>query len=150
MASTPTSRRSASPTTGSSRPWSATSSGRTGPAHSPGYLIPEGKVRTDFFRQYPFAWFGILCEAPPSRELIYAHSDRGFVLISTRSPSVQRLYFQCDPETTVEDWPDDKIWEEFDARLAPAGATVKTGKIFKKDVLNFRSFVCEPMQHSQL
>ena len=148
MASTPTSRRSASPTTGSSRPWSATSSGRTGPRTFTRFLIPEGKVRTAFFRQYPFAWFGILCEAPPS--LIYAHPDRGFVLISTRSPGVQRLYFRCDPETTVEDWPDDKIWEEFGARLAPAGATVKTGKIFKKDVLIFRSFVCEPMQHSQL
>jgi p-hydroxybenzoate 3-monooxygenase len=115
------------------------------------FLIPEGEVRTDFFRQYPFAWFGILCEAPPSSdELIYAHSDRGFVLISTRSPSVQRLYFQCNPETRVEEWPDDKIWEEFDARLAPAGVTVKTGEIFKKDVLQFRSFVCEPMQYGRL
>ena len=115
------------------------------------FLIPEGEVRTDFFRQYPFAWFGILCQAPPSSdELIYAHSDRGFVLISTRSPSVQRLYFQCSPETTVEEWSDDKIWEEFDARLAPAGVTVKTGEIFKKDVLQFRSFVCEPMQHGRL
>ena len=53
------------------------------------------------------------------------------MLISTRSPGVQRLYFRCDPETTAEDWPDDKIWEEFGARLAPAGSTVKTGKIFK-------------------
>ena len=115
------------------------------------FLIPEGEVRTDFFRQYPFAWFGILCQAPPSSdELIYAHSDRGFVLISTRSPSVQRLYFQCSPETTVEEWSDDKIWEEFDARLAPAGVTVKTGEIFKKDVLQFRSFVCEPMQYGRL
>ena len=115
------------------------------------YLIPEGEVRTDFFRQYPFAWFGILCEAPPSSdELIYAHSERGFVLISTRSPSVQRLYFQCDPETTADAWPDDKIWEEFDARLAPAGVSVKTGNIFKKDVLIFRSFVCEPMQYRRL
>jgi p-hydroxybenzoate 3-monooxygenase len=114
------------------------------------YLIP-GEVRTDFFRQYPFAWFGILAEAPPSSdELIYAHSERGFVLISTRSPSVQRMYFQCDPETDVDDWPDDRIWEEFDARLAPSGASVKTGKIFKKDVLQFRSFVCEPMQYGRL
>jgi p-hydroxybenzoate 3-monooxygenase len=115
------------------------------------FLIPEGKVRTDFFRQYPFAWFGILAEAPPSSdELIYSHSERGFVLISTRSPSVQRMYFQCDPETDVDDWPDDRIWEEFDARLAPSGASVKTGKIFKKDVLQFRSFVCEPMQYGRL
>jgi p-hydroxybenzoate 3-monooxygenase len=112
------------------------------------YLIPE---RQDFFRQYPFAWFGILAEAPPSSdELIYAHSDRGFVLVSTRSPSVQRLYFQCDPETNVDDWSDDRIWSEFEARLAPSGASVTSGNIFKKDVLQFRSFVCEPMQHGRL
>jgi p-hydroxybenzoate 3-monooxygenase len=112
------------------------------------FLIEE---RQDFFRQYPFAWFGILAEAPPSSdELIYAHSDRGFVLISTRSPSVQRLYFQCDPQTNVDDWSDDRIWSEFAARLEPSGATVKDGAIFKKDVLQFRSFVCEPMQRGRL
>ncbi len=115
------------------------------------FLIPEGKVRTDFFRQYPFAWFGILAEAPPSSdELIYSHSDRGFVLISTRSPSVQRLYFQCDPQTNVDDWSEDRIWAEFQARLASSGAVVKSGTIFKKDVLQFRSFVCEPMQYGRL
>jgi p-hydroxybenzoate 3-monooxygenase len=112
------------------------------------YLVPD---RQDFFRQYPFAWFGILAQAPPSSdELIYAHSDRGFVLVSTRSPNVQRLYFQCDPETEVDDWSDDRIWSEFSARLAPAGVAPKTGTIFKKDVLQFRSFVCEPMQHGRL
>jgi p-hydroxybenzoate 3-monooxygenase len=115
------------------------------------FLVPEGEVRTDFFRQYPFAWFGILAEAPPSSdELIYAHSERGFVLVSTRSPSVQRLYFQCDPETNVDDWSDGRIWEEFEARLGPSGTALKTGKIFKKDVLQFRSFVCEPMQYGRL
>jgi p-hydroxybenzoate 3-monooxygenase len=115
------------------------------------FLIPEGRVRTDFFRQYPFAWFGILADAPrSSEELIYAHSERGFVLVSTRSATVQRLYFQCDPDTSVDDWPDDRIWEEFEGRLALSGATVKTGTIFKKDVLQFRSFVCEPMQYGRL
>jgi p-hydroxybenzoate 3-monooxygenase len=115
------------------------------------FLMPEGTVRKSFFRQYPFAWFGILAEAPPSSdELIYAHSERGFVLISTRSPSVQRLYFQCDPETDVDDWSDDRIWAEFDSRLTPAGTSMKTGNIFRKDVLQFRSFVCEPMQWKRL
>lgn len=115
------------------------------------FLIPEGTVRTDFFRQYPFAWFGILAQAPPSSdELIYAHSDRGFALVSTRSPSVQRLYFQCDPDTDVDTWSEDQIWEEIQARVAGAGATVKTGPIFAKSVLQFRSFVCEPMQHGRL
>jgi p-hydroxybenzoate 3-monooxygenase len=112
------------------------------------FLIEQ---RQDFFRQYPFAWFGILAEAPPSSdELIYAHSDRGFVLVSTRSPSVQRLYFQCDPQTNVDDWSDDRIWSEFAARLEPSGTSVKDGAIFKKDVLQFRSFVCEPMQQGRL
>jgi p-hydroxybenzoate 3-monooxygenase len=115
------------------------------------FLIPEGRIRKDFFRQYPFAWFGILAEAPPSSdELIYAHSERGFVLISTRSPRVQRMYFQCDPATATDDWPDDRIWEEFEARLAPSGAAVTPGPIFRKDVLQFRSFVCEPMQYGRL
>jgi p-hydroxybenzoate 3-monooxygenase len=115
------------------------------------FLIPEGTVRTDFFRQYPFAWFGILAEAPPSSdELIYAHSDRGFALISTRSPSVQRLYFQVDPSTSTDDWSDDRIWEELQARTSGAGATIKAGTIFRKDVLQFRSFVCEPMQYGRL
>jgi len=107
--------------------------------------------RRDFFRQYPFAWFGILAQAPPSSdELIYAHSDRGFVLVSTRSPSVQRLYFQCDPETDTDTWSDDRIWSEFEARLSPAGAHITPGNIFRKDVLQFRSFVCEPMQYGRL
>ena len=111
-------------------------------------LIPE---RRDYFRQYPFAWFGILATAPPtSDELIYAHSDRGFVLVSTRSPTVQRLYFQCDPATDVDDWSDDRIWSEFEARLSPSGTTVRAGEIFKKDVLQFRSFACEPMQYGRL
>jgi p-hydroxybenzoate 3-monooxygenase len=115
------------------------------------FLIPQPEVRTDFFRQYPFAWFGILAEAPPSSdELIYAHSDRGFVLVSTRSPSVQRLYFQCDPETDTDTWSDDRIWSEFEARLSPAGAHITPGNIFRKDVLQFRSFVCEPMQYGRL
>src|SRR3954468_11100390 len=115
------------------------------------FLIPEGRIRKDFFRQYPFAWFGILAEAPPSSdELIYAHSDRGFALISTRSPNVQRLYFQVDPSTDVDDWSEDRIWEEIQARAAGAGGSIKTGTIFRKDVLQFRSFVCEPMQYGRL
>jgi p-hydroxybenzoate 3-monooxygenase len=115
------------------------------------FLVPQDRIRTDFFRQYPFAWFGILAQAPPSSdELVYAHSDRGFALISTRSPSVQRLYFQVDPDTSPDDWSDDRIWTEIQARVGGAGATIRTGEIFQKDVLQFRSFVCEPMQYGRL
>ena len=111
-------------------------------------LVPEGTVRRDYFRQYPFAWFGILAEAPPSSdELIYAHSERGFALISTRSPTVQRMYFQVDPSTSPDDWSDDRIWSELSTRT---GGTICQGPIFSKAVLQFRSFVCEPMQHGRL
>ena len=115
------------------------------------FLIPEGEIRTDYFRQYPFAWFGILVEAPPSSdELIYARHERGFALISTRSPTVQRLYFQCDPSDSVDHWSDDRIWEELHARIDGKDASVTDGRIFQKAILQFRSFVCEPMQYGRL
>lgn len=113
--------------------------------------IPEGSVRRDHGRTYPFAWFGILAEAPPSsEELIYAHHERGFALVSTRSPEVQRMYFQCDPDDEVDNWPDERIWEELQARVAGDGFGLKTGPIFQKGILPLRSFVSEPMQHGRL
>jgi len=108
--------------------------------------------RGEFFRQYPFAWFGILCEAPPSApELIYARSERGFALISQRTDTVQRMYFQCSPDESVEDWSEDRIWAELQARVAGEdGLALQEGRIFDKTVLPFRSFVCEPMRHGNL
>jgi p-hydroxybenzoate 3-monooxygenase len=108
--------------------------------------------RREYFRQYPFAWFGILCEAPPSAPvLIYTRSERGFALISQRTATVQRMYFQCSPEESVDDWPEDRIWSELQARLAGEdGFTLKEGRIFDKSVLPFRSYVCEPMRHGSL
>lgn len=106
----------------------------------------------DFKIEYPFAWFGILTEAPKSfPELIYANSPRGFALISQRSETVQRMYFQVDPNENVDDWSEDRIWEELQARVAgPDGFELKTGPIFDKTVLGFRSFVREPMSHGNL
>ena len=79
----------------------------------------SGGVRKEHARTYHFGWFGILVEGPPStEELIYALDERGFALVSTRSPEIQRLYFQCDPEDSVDNWPDEKIWAELQARLA--------------------------------
>jgi p-hydroxybenzoate 3-monooxygenase len=113
--------------------------------------IPEGSVRHDYFRIYPFGWFGILAKAPPSSdELIYAHHDRGFALVSTRSPDVQRMYFQCDPNDSVDNWPDERIWEELQTRVEGDGFRLKTGPIFQKGIIPLRSFVCEPMQHGRL
>ncbi|QBJ95355.1 4-hydroxybenzoate 3-monooxygenase [Rhodococcus sp. ABRD24] len=114
-------------------------------------LIPEPSIRQDHFRQYPFAWFGILAEAPPSsEELIYANHPRGFALISTRTQEVQRHYLQVDPDDSVDNWSDDRIWSELHARVDGEGAEIKDGKIFEKSILQFRSFVCEPMQHGNL
>ena len=113
--------------------------------------VPEGSVRKDYARIYPGGWFGILAKAPPSSdELIYAHHERGFALVSTRSPSVQRLYFQCDPNDSVDNWSDDRIWAELHARVSGNGFTLKEGEIFQKGIIPLRSFVCEPMQHGRL
>ncbi|UEM07751.1 4-hydroxybenzoate 3-monooxygenase (plasmid) [Skermanella rosea] len=113
--------------------------------------IPEAR-RTEYSRIYPFGWFGILVEAPPSsEELIYAQHERGFSLVSTRSPDVQRLYFQCDPKDSVDNWSDDRIWAELHARLDTAeGSQLREGRIFQKGIIGMRSFVLEPMQFGNL
>ncbi|MGD9959439.1 4-hydroxybenzoate 3-monooxygenase [Nocardioides sp.] len=110
-----------------------------------------GEHRREYFREYPFAWFGILCEAPMSApELIYSHSDRGFALISQRTETMQRMYFQCDPSESVDDWSDDRIWAELQARVGANGYSLIEGPITSRTVLPFRSFVCEPMRHGKL
>jgi len=113
--------------------------------------IPDG-LRRDYQRVYPFGWFGILCNAPPSsEELVYARHDRGFALISNRTPEVQRMYFQCDPNDKVENWSDDRIWAELQARVAGEdGFRLIEGEIFQRNIVPMRSYVCEPMQHGRL
>jgi p-hydroxybenzoate 3-monooxygenase len=113
--------------------------------------IPSRR-RHEFTRSYPFGWLGVLVEAPPSTdELIYAHHERGFALVSTRSPEIQRLYVQCDPEDRIENWSDERIWEELRARLATLdGWQLKEGRIFQKGIVAMRSFVVEPMQYGRL
>ena len=115
------------------------------------WSIPQ-EHRSDYFVEYPFAWFGILCEAPPSaEELIYCNSDRGFALISQRDDNIQRMYFQCPPTEDVEAWSEEMIWDELQARLdGPDGFQLKRGHIFDKMVLRFRSYVCEPMRYGNL
>ncbi|MCH1868535.1 4-hydroxybenzoate 3-monooxygenase [Nocardioides sp. CFH 31398] len=112
--------------------------------------VPE-TARRQYFREYPFAWFGILTEAPPSApELIYNHSPQGFALISSRTETLQRMYFQCDPAENPDDWSDDRIWSELQGRLGANGYTLKEGPITSRSVLPFRSFVQEPMHHGRL
>jgi p-hydroxybenzoate 3-monooxygenase len=113
--------------------------------------IPAAR-RNDYERVFPFGWFGILVEAPPSSdELIYARHERGFALVSTRSPNVQRMYFQCDPADSVDHWSDDRIWSELHARVDSAdGQHVVEGRIFQKNIVGMRSFVSATMQHGRL
>ena len=115
------------------------------------HSIPAG-VLTRHERIYPFGWFGILVEAPPSSdELIYAAHDRGFALVSTRSPTLQRMYLQCDPNDSVADWSDDRIWAEMRKRLETKdGWLPKEGPITQKVIVGMRSVVVEPMRHGRL
>ncbi len=113
--------------------------------------IPAGALM-EYERVYPFGWLGILSESPPpSHELIYSYTDRGFGLYSMRSQTVSRLYLQCAPDEDLSRWPDETIWEELKRRLGPGGeAILKTGKILEKGVTSMRSFVVEPMQYGRL
>ncbi len=107
---------------------------------------------TIFERVYPFAWLGILAEAPPSmHELIYAHSERGFALLSMRTPQISRLYVQCDPQEDIANWSDEKIWGELHARLSSdEGWKLREGPVIQKGITGMRSFVIEPMQYGKL
>ena len=113
--------------------------------------IPQGR-RTDYQHVYPFGWFGILAEASrATEELIYTRHERGFALVSTRSPELQRLYFQCDPRDDEDRWSDERIWEELRARLAGKdGFRLAEGPIVQKGIVAMRSFVIDPMQHGRL
>ncbi|MEA2276785.1 MAG: p-hydroxybenzoate 3-monooxygenase [Solirubrobacteraceae bacterium] len=113
--------------------------------------IPAGALEV-FERLYPFAWLGILAEvAPSSHELVYCHHERGFALHSMRSPRLTRLYLQCRPDDDLGAWPDERIWDELQTRLATAdGWTLTAGPIVEKGITPMRSFVVEPLRHGRL
>ena len=113
--------------------------------------IPD-ELRRSFERVYPYSWLGILAEAAPSyQELIYAHSPRGFALGSMRSPTVSRLYLQVPNGTDPADWPDERIWDELDARFSlDTDEKLRRGPITAKSVLPMRSHVTEPMRHGRV
>jgi p-hydroxybenzoate 3-monooxygenase len=112
--------------------------------------IPQG-VLTYYDRTYPFGWLGILAEAPPSSpELIYAYHDRGFALLSMRTPQISRLYLQCAPEEDIQTWPDERIWQELHTRLAAEKWRLTEGPIIQKGITGMRSFVVEPMHYGRL
>ena len=102
-----------------------------------------------YFREYPFAWFGILTEAPPSApELIYSNSPDGFALISQRSADIQRMYFQCAPDADPAAFTEAQLWDELQKRVP--GTTLKEGPIFQRDVLRFRSFVAYELRKGRV
>ena len=114
--------------------------------------IPDG-VLAFFDRVYPFAWLGILSESEQaSPELIYTHTDEGFALLSTRSPSLQRYYLQVAPDEDIGNWSDARIWETLQRRtaLADGGFRISEGPILQKGITPMRSFVTEPMQFGRL
>jgi len=116
--------------------------------------ICRPSIRADeisiYDREYPFGWVGILSESPPpDDELIYAYHDRGFALYTMRSPVLARLYVQCAPDDDVENWPDERIWEELHARLGGTRALAE-GRLLQRGITAMRSFVAEPMRHGRL
>ncbi|QCI65166.1 4-hydroxybenzoate 3-monooxygenase [Phreatobacter stygius] len=113
--------------------------------------VPAGALTT-YERIYPFGWLGILAEVPPAdHELIYANSPRGFALCSMRSTHRSRYYVQCPIDDRVEDWPDQRFWDELRLRLDPVSAArVTTGPSFEKSIAPLRSFVAEPLRFGRL
>ena len=113
--------------------------------------IPDGELKTHE-EIYPYGWLGILANVVPSSdELIYSRHERGFALLSMRSPEVSRLYLQCAPDENLERWPDTRIWQELQERFATDdGWKLKEGPITQKGVTAMRAFLVEPMQYGRL
>ncbi len=113
--------------------------------------IPDNVLKT-YERVYPFGWLGILADVPPAdHELIYANHERGFALASMRSSTRSRYYVQCSVDEKIEDWSDDRFWDELCLRLGPETAShVTRGPSFEKSIAPLRSFVTEPMRYGKL
>jgi p-hydroxybenzoate 3-monooxygenase len=112
--------------------------------------IPKELLRT-FERAYPFGWLGIMSETPPLGDIMYAQHSRGFALASQRNPMLSRYYIQCDLTTDLEEWPDERFWEELKRRFPPDIARrIVTGSSVEKSIAPLRSFVAEPMRYGRL
>ncbi|WP_347557903.1 4-hydroxybenzoate 3-monooxygenase [Robbsia sp. KACC 23696] len=113
--------------------------------------IPTARLQT-FERTYPFGWLGLLADTPPvNHELIYAHHPRGFVLCSQRSATRSRYYLQVPLTEQVQNWSDDRFWDELGRRLpADIASALVTGPALEKSIAPLRSFVVEPIQHGRL
>ncbi len=114
------------------------------------HAIPARVLRT-YERAYPFGWLGIMVEAPPIEEFTYAYHQRGFALAAQRNPMLSRYYVQCDIAERIEQWPDERFWEELLARFPPELAgQITTGPSIEKSIAPLRSFVAEPMRYGRL
>lgn len=112
--------------------------------------IPQEILKT-YELAYPFGWLGIMSETPPIEDIVYAHHQRGFALASQRSPMLSRYYIQCAIDANVDEWPDDRFWEELKARFpAETAAKIVTGPSIEKSIAPLRSFVAEPMRYGRL
>jgi p-hydroxybenzoate 3-monooxygenase len=112
--------------------------------------IPAGVLR-EFGREYPYGWLGILADVAPSiDELVYAHQERGYALLSLRSPTRSRNYLQCRTDEDLAEWPDDRIWQELQVRTGVDGWSLREGPILEHGVTGMRSYVCEPMRCGRL
>lgn len=113
--------------------------------------VPDGAI-TGFERVYPFGWLGVLVDQPPvAHELIYAHHERGFALCSMRSETRSRYYVQVPSGEVVENWSDDRFWDELRARLNPEIAeSLVTGTPIEKSIAPLRSFVAEPLRFGSM
>jgi p-hydroxybenzoate 3-monooxygenase len=113
--------------------------------------VPQKSIET-FERVYPFGWLGILSDTPPvSDELIYVHHPRGFALCSMRSNTRSRYYVQCSLDEHVDEWPDNRFWDELKSRLdEEARERLVTGPSIEKSIAPLRSFVAEPMRFGRL
>ena len=109
--------------------------------------VPDQAIEI-YEKVYPFGWLGILADVPPvSHELIYANHPQGFALCSMRSMTRSRYYVQCSLEDKVEEWSDDRFWDELRFRLPPDAADqVTTGPSIEKSIAPLRSFVSEPLR----
>ncbi len=112
--------------------------------------IPDNILKT-FELVYPFGWLGIMAEVPPLPDFTYAYHERGFALAAQRSAMLSRYYVQCDASDRVEDWSDDRFWEELLARFpSDMAANITTGPSIEKSIAPLRSFVAEPMRYGNL
>jgi p-hydroxybenzoate 3-monooxygenase len=121
-------------------------------SHGPSRQAIPASVGTEYEREYPFGWLGILADVPPcNHELIYANHPRGFALASMRSPTRSRYYVDVPLTESIGDWPDERIWDELAIRLGPeAAAHIERGPALEKSIAPLRSYVFAPMRYGSL